>query len=271
MLKGFVFQLGQQGGIMRPLCRRPFSIRGREIGGRHPLACLPLVAADLAGLLDQARAAVLNNPDLLEWRIDGFAPAGESEPILAALSSLRQAIGDTPLILTCRSVQEGGIQAVPLDERVELLESMLQTGLADIVDFEISSGEAAVSRIVQAVRSSQAKLILSFHDFQRTPEPGFMIGKLAEAERLGADIAKLAVMPQDYQDVIDLLGATLKARSEVLAIPVITIAMGEIGRLTRIAGALFGSDISFALGQQSSAPGQIPVDELRQAWKSLAL
>ena len=256
---------------MRPICKRPLSVRGREIGGSRPLVCLPLVAVDLASLLDQARSTVIRNPDLLEWRIDGFAPAGEIEPILAALASLRQTIGEIPLILTCRSVQEGGIQAVPLEDRIKLLESMLQTGLADIVDFEISNGEAAVSRIVQSTRANQAKLILSYHDFQRTPEPGFMIEMLTEAQRLGADIAKLAVMPQDYQDVLDLLGATLKARNEVLAIPAITIAMGEIGRLTRIAGALFGSDISFALDQQSSAPGQIPVDELRQAWKILAL
>lgn len=72
-------------------------------------------------------------------------------------------------------------------------------------------------------------------------------------------------MPKGYQDVLTLLGATLKARSQALDIPLITISMAQEGLVSRMAGGLFGSDITFALGQASSAPGQIPIGELRQA------
>lgn len=255
---------------MRPTCKKTITVRGKEIGGRYPLACLPLVAADLSGLLGQAREILNKDPDLIEWRIDGFAAAADSAAVLTALASLRETIGDVPLILTCRASHEGGMQDVPLEIRIELLTRMLQTGLTDMVDFEISNGDAAVARVVEAVQKYKGKLILSFHDFHKTSDSGFIFAKLAEAGRLGADVAKFAAMPNSYQDVLDLLGATLKARNEALDIPIITMSMGEIGRISRIAGALFGSDVSFAIGQETSAPGQIPVADLRQVWKTLA-
>ena len=82
---------------------------------------------------------------------------------------------------------------------------------------------------------------------------------------MGADIAKVAVMPKNYKDVLVLLNATLKARTEHLEIPIITMSMGPEGGVTRLAGGLFGSDLTFAIGKEASAPGQIPIGELRQA------
>jgi 3-dehydroquinate dehydratase-1 len=43
------------------------------------------------------------------------------------------------------------------------------------------------------------------------------------------------------------------------------MSMGPEGGLTRVAGGLFGSDLTFAIGKEASAPGQIPIGELRQA------
>jgi len=43
----------------------------------------------------------------------------------------------------------------------------------------------------------------------------------------------------------------------------ITMSMGPLGSLTRMAGWMFGSTVSFAVGEKSSAPGQIPIEELR--------
>ena len=71
-------------------------------------------------------------------------------------------------------------------------------------------------------------------------------------------------MPKGYRDVLTLLSATLKAR-ENLDVPLVTMAMGAEGGVTRLAGGLFGADITFAIGKTSSAPGQIPIGGLRQA------
>jgi 3-dehydroquinate dehydratase-1 len=82
---------------------------------------------------------------------------------------------------------------------------------------------------------------------------------------MGADIAKVAVMPKDYADVLTLLSATLKARKGAVKVPIVTMSMGSEGGITRLAGGLFGSDITFAIGKESSAPGQIPIGDLRKA------
>jgi 3-dehydroquinate dehydratase-1 len=87
-------------------------------------------------------------------------------------------------------------------------------------------------------------------------------GKFIEAAHLGADIAKVAVMPKDPQDVLVLLAATLKA-SQTLGVPLISMSMGGLGSLSRIMGWVYGSAATFAVGKGSSAPGQIAIEELR--------
>jgi hypothetical protein len=102
---------------------------------------------------------------------------------------------------------------------------------------------------------------LVFHDFSGTPEPAAMRATFDEAERAGADIAKLAAMPRDLDDVLALLGATCEARRRQ-SIPIITMSMGAYGALSRMVGGVFGSALTFAVGQSSSAPGQLPIEDL---------
>lgn len=75
-------------------------------------------------------------------------------------------------------------------------------------------------------------------------------------------------MPTCNRDLLTLLDATLSA-SQQLNIPIITISMGKLGVITRIFGWIFGSSVTFAIGKQSSAPGQIPIEELRSILKLL--
>ena len=113
-------------------------------------------------------------------------------------------------------------------------------------------------------RAAGVQLVMSFHDFRATPPLTDLQEKFALAEQLGGDIAKVAVMPRDVEDVLTLLSATLQA-SRTLSIPVISMSMGGAGAVTRLAGGLFGSALSFAVGQQASAPGQWPIEELETA------
>jgi 3-dehydroquinate dehydratase-1 len=105
-------------------------------------------------------------------------------------------------------------------------------------------------------------MIMSYHNFQHTPDLDTLLGKFVQAEQLGADVAKVAVMPQDPQDVLTLLGATQRA-SQTLGVPLISMSMGGLGATSRIMGWIYGSAATFAVGKSSSAPGQIAVEELR--------
>jgi len=81
------------------------------------------------------------------------------------------------------------------------------------------------------------------------------------AEKLGADVAKVAVMPVNLDDVLTLLIATREA-SKNLSIPFISLSMGPYGALTRLFGWVFGSSLTFAVGAARSAPGQVPIEDL---------
>jgi 3-dehydroquinate dehydratase-1 len=234
-----------------------------------PLVCLPLVATDEAALLAQAAELVSLAPDLIEWRCDKFEPLDTPQPALEALQALRRAIGDIPLIFTCRVGSEGGFQEIDAQRRLRLNLAAIASGRIDVIDTELSGGAALIEPMRQACRQAGVTLILSYHDFERTPAEAAILERLVEAERQGADIAKVALMPRDHLDVLALLAATYKARSAAVRTPLITMSMGGLGAITRIAGGLFGSDVSFAIGSQSSAPGQIPIAELRQAWRAL--
>lgn len=252
---------------MRIPCKHPLNVRRTEIGGEQPLVCVPLVAAHREALLDEAREILSYTPDLLEWRADyllGLAPGD----MLLLLAELRVMIGETPLIFTYRSPAEGGRAPSDLARRLEIVFAALSSPHADVVDFELGSGEEAVSAVRREASKHSKRLLLSWHNFSSTPGESFIINKFVEAKELGADIAKVAVMPANSRDVLTLLSATLAARLKA-DIPLISMSMGSTGIVSRVFGGNFGSDVTFAQGLSASAPGQIPVQGLRSIWRLL--
>jgi len=161
------------------------------------------------------------------------------------------------------------MQSLSEDTRLELTAAATGTGQVDIVDTELCNDAAFIEKVINDANKNNVKVILSFHDFEKTPDEESILKRLIRAQHMGAHIAKTAVMPKNYADVLVLLGVTLKARTEALEIPIVAMAMGTEGVVTRLAGGLFGSDITFAIGKTSSAPGQIPIGELRQAMAAL--
>jgi 3-dehydroquinate dehydratase-1 len=227
------------------------------------------VAEDRATLLQQAKEVITYQPDAVEWRVDKFKAVRDAGAVLDSLGALREAIADTPLIFTCRIIHEGGFQEISEKDRLEVNRAVIASGMIDLIDTELCNGEDMIGEMKEACARFGVRLILSYHNFKETPSKDDMVERLAAAGKLGADVAKVAVMPKNYGDVLALLGATYKARVEILDIPIITMSMGGEGAITRIAGGLFGSDLTFAIGKASSAPGQIPIGEIRKAWEVL--
>ena len=88
-------------------------------------------------------------------------------------------------------------------------------------------------------------------------------------QEYGADIPKIAVMPKSVDDVITLLDATNTMKTQYGDRPLITMSMGGTGVISRLAGEVFGSAFTFGAGKEASAPGQIPVAELRKVLEIL--
>ncbi len=254
---------------MRQQSNLQVTVRGAVIGGPRPLICLPLVGETRAKILEEAKELIALQPDLLEWRIDAYEKVENVEECLSTLKELRKIMGEIPLIFTCRIDLEGGFKKIAQEKRLELVTATIESGDIDIVDIELCNEKEFVQAIKAKAKANNVKLILSHHNFKETPSEPFIYSKLVEAQTAGADISKLAAMPRNYGDVLTLLAATHKARNEAVQIPIVTMSMGPEGAVTRLAGGLFGSDITFAVGLQESAPGQIPIKDLKSGMAPL--
>lgn len=245
---------------------RPIRLAGQPLGGgRFPAICAPLVGRTREALLAEVAGVAAKRPDLLEWRVDFYEGIADTRDVVDLAGRIEAAAGGIPLLFTRRSSREGG-EPIPLVEPqvIALCGAVCASGHVDLVDYEMSNTPDEVCEMRERSRVAGVQLVLSFHDFHGTPPLADLQAKFALAEQLGADVAKIAVMPRGMDDVLTLLSATLQA-SQSLAIPVISMAMGAPGAVTRLAGGLFGSALSFAVGQQASAPGQWPIEELETA------
>jgi len=111
---------------------------------------------------------------------------------------------------------------------------------------------------------------MSNHDFEKVPAKDVIEFRLKKMAEMGADVPKLACMPHSAGDVLTLLEATNEVNNEIPN-PLITMAMGDIGKVTRVAGQTFGSNLSFGAVGKTSAPGQLSIDDLRNAEKYLEI
>lgn len=242
---------------------KTIELHGKPVAnGKFPLVCAPLVARQPAQLLAELQVVLAKRPDMLEWRVDFFEEIGNAEQVINMASAIRAAAAGIPLLFTRRSPREGGEKTALSEKKaIALYQALCDSRLVDLIDFEMSNDAAHIDVVRKTARVNDIKLILSFHNFSFTPALETLEQRFLQAEQLGADIAKVAVMPRNAEDVLTLLGATLSA-SQKLTIPLISIAMGPHGSLTRLFGWAFGSALTFATGAASSAPGQMPIEDL---------
>jgi 3-dehydroquinate dehydratase I len=240
--------------------------RGKKLGGKTPLICTPLVGRSRDHLLAEAASVVGKKPDVIEWRVDFFEQIDDTVAVLAVARALRATAGELPIIFTRRSIKEGGEPIKIGDEEVvRLYDAVAASRLVDFIDFEMGNDSDHLRRVRDSTRAHETRLILSYHNFGYTPGVEFLVQRFLEAERLGADVAKVAVMPRDRMDVLTLLAATAQADAKG-GIPLISMAMGPLGSVTRMVGGVFGSSLSFAVGDAASAPGQIPIADLNTVY-----
>lgn len=203
--------------------------------------------------IDSAIKAKQLGAHIVELRIDLLG--ADARKILAKLNKL-----GLPVIITNRMKQEGGAWEVSEDGRIQKLLSLLP--LADAIDIELCAEKRDV--VVKKAKGTGKTVIISTHDFQRTPEIDIMLGVIRESFEAGADIAKLAVTPHSLEDVLRLLEVTLRSKGAVC-----TIAMGDMGRHSRVVAPIYGSVMTYGYVDTPTAPGQLRVDELKYMLKIL--
>jgi 3-dehydroquinate dehydratase-1 len=233
-------------------------LRGVELGRGRAKVAASLTSATREELVAEAGRLVVAAVDVAEWRVD-LAEPGD---LAATLHDLRAALGDVPLLVTARSTAEGGRRDLADEDWLDLVRAVAATGDADAVDVEVARPAAVLAETVRVAHAAGLAVVASSHDLAGTPPAADVVGLLARMAGLGADVAKVAVTARTAGDVVELLAATATA-CERLAVPVVTMAMGPLGLVTRLAGETFGSALTFGALDRASAPGQVPVAELR--------
>jgi 3-dehydroquinate dehydratase I len=242
---------------------RPLILKDRAVGAdKEPLACTPLVGRDEDAVRRELDAVLAKEPDLIEWRVDFFGAIGETSRVVALGREIRARAGKIPIIFTRRSTREGGTPiAMDEDQVFALYDAVARSGCIDLLDVELSSEPRHWQFALDLARATGVRMIGSYHNFKSTPPKAELVAKFAAMQAGGADVAKVAVMPQHPRDVLTLLDATLEAR-ETLEVPLISMSMGGYGALSRLFGWVYGSTVSFAVGDKPSAPGQVPIADL---------
>jgi 3-dehydroquinate dehydratase, type I len=215
--------------------------------------------------------------DIFEIRIDlllktnpdfeKYLKNKSADPVL--YEKIKEWLGDAkkqglPLIGTIRSKKEGGLFERSESELFDLIQKMIPD--VDYIDIERKSLKKNRMKSIEIAKQMKTEVIISSHFFNETPSSEKIKNVLKKSFEYGADIAKIAVMPQTEEDVLKLYKAGLKIKGRTCL-----IAMGEIGKQTRIAAPLYGSVLSYGYINESAAPGQLRTDEIKEGFRILGL
>lgn len=249
---------------------RQITARNLVIGDGIPKICVPVVAKNRIEIKLALKEMKGQPFDMVEWRADFFEEYNQPDKVCEVLEIIRSEMGEKPILFTFRTRREGGYRDLPtIEEYIQLNAQAADSGLADLIDVETALGDDVAFILVETAHSKGVKVIASNHDFSGTPKKEEMLLRLCKMQDMEADIVKLAVMPQCERDVLNLMDTTLTMLELHNETPVVTMAMGELGLLSRVCGSLFGSAITFGSIGTASAPGQISVKKMEQVLQVL--
>ena len=273
--------------------------------GGVPAVAVSLTGPTAAHARAQARHAIDAGADVLELRVDlleevdalvafteapseaatdSMVVATAAAQVLECLRRMTDVIDATPLLLTCRTAAEGGRARLDDSGYSALLRSVLDELAGwepgrrpSAVDVEVQRG--CLLQVSEQAHGLGIDVVASFHDFKTTPADDVLEDVLSRMASEGADLAKIAVWPTGADDVARLLGVCARAAAAPgegtgLGLPVAAMSMGALGAVSRVA-PVFGSALTFAVvpdeqGEtQASAPGQLPIQDVRRCLELL--
>ncbi|EML6499041.1 type I 3-dehydroquinate dehydratase [Clostridioides difficile] len=242
--------------------KRKVQVKNITIGEGRPKICVPIIGKNKKDIIKEAKELKDACLDIIEWRVDFFENVENIKEVKEVLYELRSYIPDIPLLFTFRSVVEGGAKLISRDYYTTLNKEISNTGLVDLIDVELFMGDKVIDEVVNFAHKKEVKIIISNHDFNKTPKKEEIVSRLCRMQELSADLPKIAVMPQNEKDVLVLLEATNEMFKIYADRPIITMSMSGMGVISRLCGEIFGSALTFGAAKSVSAPGQISFKEL---------
>jgi len=206
------------------------------------MICVAIQNKSVAECIEAAKSA-----ELAEIRIDlcGFGKEEVKDLFTAQ---------PTKLLATCRPDTMGA------EKQMELLKTAIDAG-AYMVDIEIEADENFKKEMAEYARSKGCIVIVSYHNYEITPNQTELKNIIKDCFDSGADIAKLATMANSYQDSARLMGLYDTDQN------ILVLGMGTEGKITRIAATVLGAPFTFAAltKETATAPGQVTAAEMKDA------
>lgn len=242
---------------------KEFIIKNKTIGKGKPLVCVPVVAEHEQEIVAQIQSLAERRAEMIEWRIDAFENADNLNAIRKVLDAVAPFLKDSIFVYTFRSKKQGGLKDFSAEQIYDIHQIGAESDCVDFVDLEFFEAQYPKKEI-RTLQKMGVHVIASHHDFSQTPDSNVMRMILEQMKDSGVDVVKLAVMPQEKMDVVRLLNVTAEFCAEYPNVPAITMSMGQLGCISRIAGETFGSCVTFGADVEASAPGQLPMNRLQQ-------
>ncbi|HEV3867667.1 3-dehydroquinate dehydratase, (3-dehydroquinase) (type I DHQase) [Streptococcus pneumoniae] len=217
---------------------------------------MKLIVSVMPRSLEEAQALDATrylDADIIEWRAD-YLP---KEAILQVAPVIFEKFAGRELVFTLRTRSEGGEIDLSPEEYIHLIKEVAQFYQPDYIDFEYYSYKDVFEEMLDF-----PNLVLSYHNFQETPEN--MMEILSELTILNPKLVKVAVMAHTEQDVLDLMNYTRGFKTLNPEQEYVTISMGKVGKVSRITADVTGSSWSFASLDEVSAPGQISLASMKK-------
>lgn len=241
----------------------PVIIKGIHLDSGRPVVCVPVTDDDKLMICSHVNDAVKAGYQMVEWRADFYQDLMDKDELANLLMYLRSITKNTILLVTIRTVKEGGQADLSEQEMTQLLYRIAESHCADIIDAEYC-GYSDPAAVISGLHDRGALVIASHHNFQMTYDENEILKRLDEMLTADPDIVKIALMPQSPADTAVLLKATAEFHEKEPFVPLITMSMGKTGLISRLSGEIFGSCVTFGSMSEASAPGQIPADELQK-------
>ena len=249
--------------------KKTINIKGCEIGAGPSKAIISVMGANLQECLDVIEEGKANGVQMFEWRGDFNDSRRDNAAMVEQGKAISAALPEHPLLFTFRSTSQGGQDSLTAEEYVALNKALIEAEILDIVDIETWIGDEYVIELINCAHEHGVYAMPSYHNFRGTPSVEWLVSLMEHMWDLGADIAKCATMAFDYAGAIRLMAATDEVARLYANGPMLTMAMGRLGSITRLAGEFYGNDITFCALRASSAPGQVGVVQARRIMDEL--
>ena len=223
--------------------------------------CVPLTGRTFDEIIEQATEAK-KYAEVIEWRADYYDDILDDDKLNTTLLALRDEIRNIPLIFNLRTKESGGQLEINLNQYRHVNEFAVSTRAIDLADVEVSVIDQLSVTFIKWLQALDVRVILSYYNFDETPEDAVILFRLNLMEHLGADIAKIVLQPENEADVLRQMGIVMKAQTFV-TLPVISVSLGRIGKTSQVCGSLDGSCMAYGCLKGNVYPdAQIEAEKL---------